>query len=476
MFYNAFGICEYFEDINNSTEQNKVNTDKIINPNQIGFIQTNTVTPQNIMQFKKNVNVEIFNTSLINLENINKFNYNTIGINMDTIFDFDSALVGTNKPFITNIVNFNKNKIYFKYKDQYKYDINLISDELIKNGLYNIIYLPIQSIMTISTIDATIMEKYNSMNGTIITVDNNIELTLPYNKIFEIYIFPMKQIKLLCYHFEGKISNFTLEPNVYYYIYYNITNPEPISITTLYIVNLNFITIPTNINLKDNSNLIYYNNFLNYNNNKFYNTINKKYDTQIMNCNDCNNNLAQYGSRYSSLSYKGINNSYIKLPELNLSNSIITFSINFKTDNNNNKQVLFDIGNVSSDNKYISSLFVNFENNTIRFNYVKNNELKSTFLYEEGNPIINDNKWHNIIWTLTFDDRWIIYVDTIKILNAKKLNPNKNNFNCTTNFIGKKINVNILYFDYLNFIGLIDNFKIFNKELSFFEIKNENIK
>jgi len=475
MFYNAFGICEYFEDINILKEKEN-DKDKIKNPNQTGFVQTNTVTPQNIMQFKKNLNVEIFNTALINLENINKFNYNTVGITMDTIFDFESSIIGTNKPFITNIVNFNKNKIYFKYKDQYKYDINLISDELINNGLYNIIYLPIQALMSISKIDATDMNIYNSMNGTIITVDNNIELTLPYNKIFEIYIFPMKQIKLICNHFEGKVNIFTLEPNVYYYIYYNITNPEPISITTLYIVNLNFITIPTNINLTDNSNLIYYNNFLNYNNNKFYNTINKKYDTLIMNCTNCNDNIAQYGSRYSSLAYKGINNSYIKLPELNLSKSIITFSINFKTDTtNNDKQVLFDIGNISNDNKNITSLFINFENNTIRFNYVKNNELKSTFLYNEGNPIINDNQWHNIIWTLTFDN-WIIYVDTIKILNAKKVTPNRYDFNCKTNLIGKKISVNILYFNYLNFIGLIDNFKIFNKELSFFEIKNENIK
>ena len=32
-----------------------------------------------------------------------------------------------------------------------------------------------------------------------------------------------------------------------------------------------------------------------------------------MNCTNCNDNIAQYGSRYSSLAYKGINNSYIKL-------------------------------------------------------------------------------------------------------------------------------------------------------------------
>ena len=477
MFYNAFGICEYFEDINNSAEQSKNNSVKIINPTQTGFIETNTVTPQNIMQFQKKLNIEIFNTALINSKNINKFNYNTIGIQMDTIFDFELALVGSTKPFITNIVTSNNNnKIYFKYKDQYNYDINLVSDELIKNGLYNIIYLPIQPLMNISNIDVTTIEPYNNMNGNIITVDNNVELILPYNKIFEIYIFPIKQIKLICnYNYKGeKKNNFILDPNIYYYIYYNTTNSDPISITTLNIVNLNFITVPTNINLKDNSNLIYYNNFLNYNNKKFYNTINKKYDTQIMNCDDCTNNINQYGSRYSLLSYNGINNSYIKLPELNLSKSIITFSINFKT-NNNNKQVLFDIGNISNDNKYINSLFVNFENNTVRFNYVKNNELLSTFLYNDKNPIINDNKWHNIIWTLTFDN-WIIYVDNIKILNANKKNPNSSNFNCTSNFIGKKNNIGILNSEYSNFIGLIDNFKVYSKELSSFEIKNENIK
>jgi hypothetical protein len=174
------------------------------------------------------------------------------------------------------------------------------------------------------------------------------------------------------------------------------------------------------------------------------------------------------------LSYYGNNNSYIKLPDLNLSKNIITFSINFKTIDNNN-QVLFDIGNTSSDNKYTNSLFVNFENNTVRFNYVKNNELKSTFLYSEGNPKLNDNNWHNIIWTLN-NNNWIIYIDATQVLNASKFTPNKSNFNCTINLIGKKNNINNLYQQYTNFIGYIDNFKVYNKQLSTFEIQNENIK
>jgi hypothetical protein len=193
-----------------------------------------------------------------------------------------------------------------------------------------------------------------------------------------------------------------------------------------------------------------------------------------MNCTNCNNNIKQYGSRYSSLSYYGTENVYLELPDLNLSNTIVTFSINFKTDNSNN-QVLFDIGNVSSDNKYINSLFVNFENDTVRFNYVKNNELKSTFLYSEGNPKLNDNNWHNIIWTLN-NNNWIIYIDATQVLNANKFTPNKSNFNCTINLIGKKNNINNLYQQYTNFIGYIDNFKVYNKQLSTFEIQNENIK
>ena len=116
----------------------------------------------------------------------------------NTIFDFIFSFIGSNKPFITNIVNFenknNKNniiptRITFKYKDQYKYDINIISDELIINSLYNIIYLPIQSKTNISVIEANELDTYNRMNGTIITVSNNIKLQLPSNKIFEIYIF-----------------------------------------------------------------------------------------------------------------------------------------------------------------------------------------------------------------------------------------------------------------------------------------------
>lgn len=480
MFYTACGMIEYFEDITNIQESKNTIENQLVNKTtiNIGFIQTNTTTPQNIIQFKKKLNIEIHNVSLVDFNNINKFNYNTIGIQMNTIFDFLFALVGLNKPFITNIVNFNgknnKNKITFKYKDQYNYDINIISDELIDNGLYNIIYLPIQPKTNISQIDVYNIDSYNLMNGKIITIDNDIILTLPSNKIFEIYIFPIKKINLIVNHFENKISTFILEPNTYHYVYYNKTNPDEISITQLNIVNLNFITMPTNVKLTDDSNLIYYNNFLNFYNNKFYNTINKQYDTTIMNCDNCENNIKQYGSRYSLLSYYGTKNIYIKLPNLNLSNSIVTFSINFKTINSN-KQVLFDIGNISSDNKYITSLFVYFENNTVRFNYVKNNNIENTFLYAEGNPMLNDNKWHSIIWTLN-DDNWIIYVDAIQVLNAKKSNPNKYLFNCTTNFIGRKNNIDSLYSEYTNFIGFIDNFKIYNKKLSVLEIQNENIK
>jgi hypothetical protein len=486
MFYTAFGLFEHYEDIQgneNTIVEQFTNESLEISENDkninLGFIQTDTTIPQNIMQFKKKLDIEIYNMSLVDSININKFNYNTVGIQMDTIFNFLFVLVGSNKPYITNIVNFNKknnnnNKITFKYKDQYNYDINVISDGLIDNGLYNIIYLPIQPKINISQININNINSYNLFNGKIITVDNNIILTLPYNKIFEIYIFPIKKINLTVNHFENKTSTFILEPHIYHYIYYNRTNPDQIVITQLNIVNLNFITVPTNVKLKDNSNLIYYNNFLNFHNNKFYNIINKEYDTSIMNCDDCKNNIKEYGSRYSLLSYYGTENTYITLPKLNLSRSIITFSINFKTVNSNN-QVLFDIGNVTRDNKYISSLFVNFENNTVRFNYVKENQIKSTFLHTKDNPILNDDKWHNIIWTLD-NDKWTIYVDSVPILNDTNFTPNKDSFNCTTNFIGKKNNINLLYPKYTNFIGFIDNFKIYNKKLSILEIQNENIK
>jgi len=463
-----------------TNQQSSESTNNLEDNYQIGFTQTNTLISQNILQFKNNLNFETYNMSIVDDSNIKKFINNTIGIQMDTIFDLTYSLVGSYVPFITTIINYNlnlkKNKIIFKYKDQYNYNINLISDELIDDGLYNIIYLPIQKKIDISQINATILNTYNYTNGKIFSLDNDVIFTLPYNKLYEIYIFPMKNINLTFNYFENNTSNFSLEPNIYYYIYYNINNQEPIKIIELNIVNLNLITSPIPIKLQDNSNLLYYNNFLNFNENKFYNIINKKYDTIVMNCNDCTNNIKEYGSRYSNASYYGTNDVYIQLPDLNLSNKIISFSINFKTINSG-KQVLFDIGYISKDYKYITSVFIHFENDTVRFNYTKNNELLSTFLYAEGSPKLNDNEWHNIIWTLN-NNKWIIYVDSIKILNATKFTPNNDSFNCTSDnsFIGKKNNNNQLFQQYDNFIGFIDNFKIYNKELLTLEIQSENIK
>jgi hypothetical protein len=53
-----------------------------------------------------------------------------------------------------------------------------------------------------------------------------------------------------------------------------------------------------------------------------------------MNCsNNCVNNISESGSRYSKKAYNGTDNIYIKLPDLDLTNKTITFSINFKTNN-----------------------------------------------------------------------------------------------------------------------------------------------
>jgi hypothetical protein len=494
MFYNAFGLFEHFEDVSNEIKQDVQNEIKQdvsekspdeIKQNyiQTGFNQTDTAIPSNLLQLKQKSNLELYNISVIDAENIKQFNNNTMGIQMNTVFDFTFSLIGYNKPFNTNIINYNKinnkNIVSFKYKDQYDYDINLNSNKLDDNRLYNILYLPIQSISNISYIDATTLKSFNLYNGLIITLNNDIKITLPYNKTFELYIFPLKQIKLTLEYFENKVSNFTLKPNVYSYLYYNNKNYEPISISELDIINLKLIMLPTTIELKDNNKLIYYNNFLNYNNNKFYNTVSKNYDTFLMNCNNCKENINSTGSRYSKLAYNGTANAYIKLPDLNLSNSVITFSINFKTnDINNNNQTLFDVGYISSDYQIMNSLFVNFENNTVRFNYIKDNILISTFLYANGNPKLNDNTWHNIIWTLNINNTWTIYIDSVIILDAPKISPNKNNFYCTSNnnFIGKKNDANKLYRGYKNYIGLIDNFKIYGKKLDAYDIKNENIK
>jgi hypothetical protein len=486
MFYNAFGLFEHFEDVQNEVKQDvsEKSPDEIKQQClQTGFDQTDTALSSNFLQLKNKLNLEIFNMSIVDAQNIKKFNNNTMGIQMNTVFDFTFSLIGYTKPFNTKIINYNQNKtrniVSFKYKDQYDYDVNLNSKELDNNRLYNILYLPIQSVSNISYIDATILKSFNLYNGLIISVNNDIKIKLPYNKIFELYIFPLKTIKITLEYFENKVTTFTVKPNIYSYLYYNSKNYDPISITELDIVNLQLIMLPTNIELKDNNKLIYYNNFLHYNNNKFYNTVTKNYDTILMNCNNCDENINKTGSRYSKLAYNGTPDAYLKLPDLNLSNSVITFSINFKTnDTKNDDQTLFDIGYISSDYKNITSLFVNFENNTVRFNYVKDNILTSTFLYADGNPKLNDNMWHNIIWTLNNDDTWTIYIDTIMILDAPKISPNKKNFYCTSsnNFIAKKNDANKLYRRYKNYIGLIDNFKIYSKKLDAYDIKNENIK
>jgi len=530
MFYSAFGFIEHFEDTKSVENNQSVENTKSVENNQsventrsvennqsventrsvennqsdennqsvenIQFYNSSldydnkllrdnfnlikTALPFNFIHFNKKLNIEIYNLTNIDISNLNnKFYRNIIGIILPIIFNFKSTYIGANIPFVTNVINYNNpkkepNKINFKYFDYFNYEIDLISGDLIDKGLYNIIYLPIQPITKLKEINFSDINDFNLYNGKIISINNDITIYLSLNNIIELYILPYSNVRLTLILGDKTISSEIIPIFKYTYIYFNFTNKDPLNIQLLNIVNLFFITIPTNVNLLDNSNLIYYNNFVNYNNTKFYNNINKAYDTTIMNCtNNCVDNIALYGSRYSKNAYNGTNNVYMSLPDLNLSNKTITFSMNFKTQNTSN-QVLFDIGH--SLNNYITSLFVNFENNTLRFNYVKNNELTSTFLYAKENPLLNDNKWHNFIWTLV-KDKWIIFVDGVKIFDGYKESPNSSIFNCTTSnsLIGKKNNFNLLFNNYTNFIGIIDNFKIFNKVLSNDEILNENI-
>lgn len=482
MFYTANGLIETFEDIAITSQipNNSQNIENIACNEECyntGFIKANTTLPNNIIQFTKKYSIQTYNSSIVEPININTFRNTTVNIIMDLIFNFTYSFIGINKPFITNIFNINnrkKNKLIFKYYDQYEYEVNLQTDYLLDNTLYNIIYLPIQPKIDISTIDATKLNVYNIMNGSIITIANDIIISLLPNKIFEIYIYSLNDITLNIYYFENKNSQYTLNKNTYYYIYYNINTNDliPITITILDIINMYIITTPIKVNLISDNNLLYYNNFLNYRNKYFYNTVSKSYDTQIISsCDTCN--IKEYGSRKNKMSYYG-SNSYIQLPELNLNYPFITFSINFNTINNKN-QILFDIGRKIND-VIGTSLFVNFEGNTVRFNHIEN-KIFNTFIYNKTNLI--DGQWHNIIWTINnTNGEWTIIIDTVKtiyksnnIINFKKL-PNFNN-----NFIGNKNSItNKSSITFSKYEGFIDNFKIYNKELMSYEITNENIK
>ena len=484
MFYTAYGVIEHFEDIVETSQitDNSQNVENIACDEKCyntGFIQANTTLPHNIIQFKEQFNIQTYNSQLVEAINIDTFRNNTVNIIMDLIFNFINSLIGTNKPFITNIFNnnnnTNKNKLIFKYYDQYGYEVNLQSDYLLNKTLYNIVYLPIQPKIDISIIDATKLNVYNIMNGTIITITNDISISLLPNKIFEIYIYSLNDINLYIYYFENKKSQYTLNKNTYYHIYYNINTNEPISITILNTVNMYIITTPVKVNLISDNNLIYYNNFINYKNKYFYNTVSKSYDTQIVNINCDNCNIKEYGSRSNKMSYYGFE-SYIQLPELNLNYPIITFSINFNTSSNKNS-ILFDIGRKIND-KLATSLFVNFEGKTVRFNHIENRSF-NTFIYVYPNINLIDGKWHNIIWTINNNTgEWTIIIDTVRIIykSTTKINfRNSSNFN--NNFIGIKSSITDKPFmTYAKYEGFIDNFKIYNRELMPFQIINENIK
>jgi hypothetical protein len=165
------------------------------------------------------------------------------------------------------------------------------------------------------------------------------------------------------------------------------------------------------------------------------------------------------------LNYK--NAEFIELPEFTNSDLGLTFTCCIKGNNvKTNWNRIFEFSNGPNVDFIICALV----NNTLAL------QINNTQIINFCNVNINDNKWHNIVWNLNIDGRWIVYVDGYIVLN-KNGYPYPQIKSRTQNFLGLSISaVN----DSTVFNGEIDDFRVYNRSLNYDEIKAilnfENVK
>ena len=163
-------------------------------------------------------------------------------------------------------------------------------------------------------------------------------------------------------------------------------------------------------------------------------------------------NSAGVTTQSSSVLFNSSQQQYIKVPAFNTTNSGMTFTFWFKSNNNNTWARIFDFGNGPGSNNILA--FVN--NGYLGFSvYLGGNAYQPTNVI----PNINNNIWTHVAWTLTYPNGWNIYVNGTLYTNfSAGYYPNTVFKNL--NYIGKS-NWNDPYFN-----GNIADFRMYNSVLT----------
>ena len=165
---------------------------------------------------------------------------------------------------------------------------------------------------------------------------------------------------------------------------------------------------------------------------------------------------------WGCLTLNGTQSQYVNIGKTITGMSGLSFGCWFRSDNNRDLASIFDFGNGVNNN---IQLYIN--GGKIGCNILITN--KSTNKNTTNlSPIINDNKWHHIVWTIqptTSGANYNIYLDNNMISATQGAYPiNMERTNC---YLGKSNWNSNPYFS-----GALSNFVMYQKVLSAKEIKN----
>ena len=158
-------------------------------------------------------------------------------------------------------------------------------------------------------------------------------------------------------------------------------------------------------------------------------------------------------SRRGALTLDGTSNQYVTLPPIKTTNTGLTFSLWFKSNNSGTWARLFDIGNGAGRDNILLAI-----NNNKLIAWTPNG---SKWV---NNKNINDNVWHHVAWTISSGDDlsqgiWKFYLDGNLLSSSSGVVPKA--VMRTKSYIGKSNWGNDPYFN-----GKISEFRIYHKELS----------
>jgi hypothetical protein len=171
-----------------------------------------------------------------------------------------------------------------------------------------------------------------------------------------------------------------------------------------------------------------------------------------------------------SINFNYLSSQYSSIPSINLYNiqsvNGISFCLWFRMNNIDTGDwpciFNFNNGNSVAPRWILISRYI--KNNTLNFDiYNGNNQINriTTNNYIDGN-------WHHIIWSITNQGSWIIYIDGViaNFTEPLPMDVNIENINFTNNFFAKSFGHLNGYFD-----GNIDDFRIYNQVLTLNQIQ-----